>query len=195
MTPEPFDQLLARVRDCRLCAAEMDHEPRPVLRGRPSARLLIAGQAPGMRVFKTGIPFNDPSGDRLRQWLGIGRETFYDEERIAILPMGFCYPGTFERGGDRPPRPECAPAWRADLIRGLPEIRLTVAIGAYAQAWHLGPRARGSLTETVGDFRAYLPEVFPLPHPSWRNNAWLSRNPWFSTEALPALRAAVAALL
>lgn len=173
----------------------MDHEPRPVVRGRPAARLLIAGQAPGMRVFQTGIPFNDPSGDRLRQWLGIDRDTFYDEARVAILPMGFCYPGTFARGGDRPPRPECAPAWRERLLAGLPGISLTLAIGAYAQAWHLGAENGPNLTQTVQAYRRHLPRVFPLPHPSWRNNAWLSRNPWFEAQALPDLRAAVAALL
>ncbi len=173
----------------------MDHEPRPVLRGRPGARLLIASQAPGMRVFQTGLPFNDPSGDRLRSWLGMDRETFYDESRVAIVPMGLCYPGTNPKGGDYPPRPECAPAWRKRLLAALPNIELTLVIGSYAIDWHLGERAAATMTETVSRFRDYLPSVFPLPHPSWRNNAWLSRNPWFASDALPLLRERVAALL
>lgn len=195
MNTEPFDQLLSQVRACRLCADRMDHEPRPVLRGRPGARLLIASQAPGMRVFQTGLPFNDPSGDRLRGWLGIDRETFYDESRVAIVPMGLCYPGTNPKGGDYPPRPECAPAWRKRLLAALPNVELTLVIGSYAIDWHLGERAAATMTETVSRFRDYLPSVFPLPHPSWRNNAWLSRNPWFASDALPLLRERVAALL
>lgn len=190
-----FEALLAEIRACRLCEAHLPAGPRPVVRGRPGARLLIVGQAPGRRVHETGIPFNDPSGDRLRDWMGIDRETFYDEGRIAILPMGFCYPGTVPKQGDLPPRPECAPAWRSRLMAGLTEIRLTLAIGAYAQGFHLAGREGGNLTETVRRFRDCLPEILPLPHPSPRNNLWLRRNPWFEAEVLPELRARVADLI
>ncbi|WP_329605356.1 uracil-DNA glycosylase family protein [Zavarzinia marina] len=190
-----FEALLAEIRACRLCETHLPAGPRPVVRGRPGARLLVAGQAPGRRVHETGIPFNDPSGDRLRDWMGIDRETFYDERRIAILPMGFCYPGTVPKQGDLPPRPECAPAWRQRLMAGLPEARLVLAIGAYAQAWHLAGREGRNLTETVRRFRDYLPDVLPLPHPSPRNNLWLRRNPWFEAEVLPELKTRVADLV
>lgn len=190
-----FESLLEEVRACRICAPVLRDGVRPVVRGRPGARLLIAGQAPGLRVHETGIPFNDPSGDRLRAWMGIDRDTFYDETRIAILPMGFCYPGTEPGKGDLPPRPECAPAWRARLLAAFPAIELTLAIGAYAQDWHLAGRTARTLTETVRGFRACLPAVLPLPHPSGRNNGWLAKNPWFEDEVLPELRGRVAALL
>ncbi|MDD3446875.1 MAG: uracil-DNA glycosylase family protein [Zavarzinia sp.] len=190
-----FDELLASIRACRLCVEHLQAGPRPVVRGRPGARLLIAGQAPGRRVHETGIPFNDPSGDRLRDWMGIDRETFYDETRIAILPMGFCYPGTLPKQGDLPPRPECAPQWRPALMAALPEVRLVLAVGAYAQGWHLAGREGRTLTETVRRFRDYMPGVLPLPHPSPRNNLWLRKNPWFEAEILPVLKAEVAALL
>lgn len=180
-------RLLEEVRTCRLCAPFLAHPPRPVLRASPSARILIAGQAPGVRVHKTGVPFNDPSGDRLRDWMGVDRETFYDEDRIAILPMGFCFPGQDALGADLPPRPECAPQWRARLLERLPKIQLCLAIGRYAQRYHLRDRAT-SLTETVRNWRAYWPAAIPLPHPSWRNNRWLRKNPWFEESVLPALR-------
>jgi uracil-DNA glycosylase len=184
----PLDKVLAEARACRLCAPHLPHEPRPVLRAAASARLLIVGQAPGRRVHETGIPWNDPSGDRLRQWLVMDRERFYDDRTIAILPIGFCYPGTDAAGGDAPPRPECAPLWQPRLLPLLPAVRLTLLVGAYAQAFHLGPRRKATMTETVRAFRDYLPAFLPLPHPSWRNTAWLKRNPWFEKELLPVLR-------
>lgn len=184
--------LVAQVRACRVCADSLPLGPRPVLHVSPTARLLIASQAPGTRVHETGISFNDASGDRLRGWLGMDRETFYDSSRIAILPMGLCYPGRMPKGGDRPPRPECAPLWREKLLACMPDITLTLLVGSYAQAAVLGP---GRVEDRVRDFRAYLPRFFPLPHPSWRTGAWERRNPWFTAEVLPALRAAIAPLL
>ncbi|MFA5122874.1 uracil-DNA glycosylase family protein [Zavarzinia sp.] len=192
---DDFAALAAEVRTCRICAAVLPHEPRPVLRGSSGARLLVVGQAPGRRVHETGIPFNDPSGERLRDWMGIDREIFYDEARIAILPMGFCYPGTVPKAGDLPPRPECAAAWRDRLMAALPAVRFTLAIGAYAQAWHLKGRQEATLAATVRRFGDFLPDVLPLPHPSPRNNLWLRKNPWFEQEVLPELRRRVADLL
>lgn len=190
-----FDALLAEVRACRHCAAELPLGPKPVLRAQPGARLLIVGQAPGTKVHASGIPWNDPSGVRLRDWLAIDPETFYDERRVAIVPMGFCYPGRDARGGDRPPRPECAPLWHPRIRPALPAVELTLLVGAYAQAYYLGARRKASLSETVAAFRDYLPELLPLPHPSWRNTAWLKRNPWFEAELLPELRARVRTLI
>ncbi len=190
---ESLEQLLGRIRACRLCAGELPLGPRPVLRASMSARLMIIGQAPGARVHETGIPWNDASGKRLREWLALDRETFYDETRVAIVPMGFCYPGTDARGGDRPPRPECAPAWHEALWRHLSRIELTLLVGAYAQRRYLGTRR--SVSETVRAWRDCLPRFLPLPHPSWRNTAWLRRNPWFEAELVPELRRRVAALL
>jgi len=187
--------LVAAARACRVCAAHLPLGPRPVLRAAASARLLIVGQAPGTRVHETGIPWNDPSGERLRDWLAVDRDTFYDETRIAIVPMGFCYPGRDTRGGDKPPRPECAPLWHPPLRVALPNVALTLLVGQYAQAYYLGPRRRDSLTGTVRAWRETLPEFLPLPHPSWRNTAWLTRNPWFAEALLPELRARVRALL
>jgi uracil-DNA glycosylase len=182
--------LLREVRGCTLCAEHLPHEPRPVLRAGSTARLLIVGQAPGRKVHETGVPWNDPSGDRLREWLQIDREDFYDEARIAIIPAGFCYPGKGP-GGDLPPRPECAPAWHPRLRAQLPGIRLTLLVGAYAQAYYLGDRRKTTLAETVRAWREYLPEFFPLPHPSPRNRNWLRINDWFERSTLPELRAAV----
>lgn len=159
--------------------------PRPVLQAHPDAKILIAGQAPGRRVHDSGVPFDDASGDRLREWMGVDKETFYDPRCIAILPMGFCYPGT-GKSGDLPPRPECAETWRPDLLHFLPNIVLTLVIGQYAQRWHLGKTGR-NLTETVRAWRDFDPGVVPLPHPSPRNNIWLKRNPWFSEALLPSL--------
>jgi uracil-DNA glycosylase len=190
-----LDALLQAARDCRVCAAHLPLGPRPVLRAAASARLLIVGQAPGTRVHETGVPWNDRSGDRLRDWMGIDRDTFYDAQRVAIVPMGFCYPGRDTRGGDRPPRPECAPLWHPPLLGALPNLALTLLVGQYAQAYYLGAARRGSLTETVAAWRDYLPRFLPLPHPSWRNTAWLRRNPWFEAELVPELRRRVRALL
>ncbi len=186
--------LLAEIRSCRLCSAVLPLGPRPVLRIGLGARLLVVGQAPGTRVHATGIPWNDPSGDRLRLWLGMDREVFYDPRRIAIVPVGLCYPGR-GRSGDLPPRPECAPTWFPRLKPFLASVRLTLLVGAHAQAFHLGPRRKRDLTATVRAFPEYLPDYFPLPHPSPRNIGWLGRNPWFEREIVPALREAVAAAL
>ncbi len=188
-------ELVAAARACRVCAQDLPLGPRPVLRAQASARLLIVGQAPGTRVHETGVPWNDPSGDRLRHWLDLAREDFYDEARIAIVPMGFCYPGRNERGGDRPPRPECAPLWHAPLRALLPGIELTLLVGGYAQRYYLGKRREASLTETVRAWRDHLPDYLPLPHPSWRNTAWLKKNPWFEADLVPVLRQRVAGLL
>lgn len=190
-----LEELVRTARACRVCAADLPLGPRPVLRARATARLLIVGQAPGTRVHETGIPWNDPSGERLRDWLAVDRATFYDESRIAIVPMGLCYPGRDARGGDRPPRPECAPLWHPPLIAALPAVELTLLIGRYAQGRYLGKRRRATLTETVRAWAGCAPGFLPLPHPSWRNTAWLKRNPWFTAELLPVLRARVRALL
>lgn len=193
MTHRGVIKLLREVRGCEHCAGSLDHEPRPIVQMHPDARILIAGQAPGRRVHETGVPFDDPSGDRLRAWMGIERDVFYDETRVAILPMGFCYPGTGKRG-DLPPRPECAPLWRQTLLDRLDNVRLTLVIGQYAMRWHL-PDARGSLTEIVRNWRDHRPRVVPLPHPSPRNNIWLRKNPWFESELVPDLQRRVRAAL
>lgn len=185
--PAVFMRLLAEVRGCRICERHLPNPPKPVLRAWPSARVLIVGQAPGRRVHESGVPWSDPSGDLLREWLGIGREDFYDERRIAIIPAGLCYPGTGE-SGDFPPRPECAPHWHPRLRAFLPNIRLTLLVGAYAQAYYLGSRRKKTLAGSVRARDEYLPEFFPLPHPSPRNRLWMKRNPWFEREALPQLR-------
>ncbi len=187
--------LLADIRACRACADVLAHEPRPVVQASATARLLIAAQAPGRRVHETGLPFNDPSGDRLRDWLGIDRATFYDPARVNIVPMGFCFPGTAVKGGDLPPRPECAALWHQRLFATLPPQSLILVIGRYAQAWHLGDRVHRTLAETVRHWRDYLPRHLPLPHPSPRNLLWLRRNPWFEAEVVPELRLRVAAIL
>ncbi len=190
-----LEEVLRAARACRVCAGHLPLGPRPVLRAGPGARLLIVGQAPGTRVHETGIPWNDPSGERLRDWLAVDRDGFYDQSRIAIVPMGFCYPGRNPRGGDNPPRPECAPLWHTPLLAALPGIELTLLVGQYAQAHYLGKRRRATLTETVRAWADYEPGFLPLPHPSWRNTAWLKRNPWFEAELLPDLRARIHALL
>jgi uracil-DNA glycosylase len=192
---DTLDHLLVQVRACRICEAHLPLGPRPVLRASPTARLLIVGQAPGTKVHATGIPWNDRSGDRLRDWLGLDRAAFYDESRIAIVPMGFCYPGTDAKGGDKPPRPECAPLWHPQIRPLLPRVGLTLLVGQYAQRFYLGKRRKSGLTETVAAWRDYLPDFLPLPHPSWRNTAWLRRHPWFETELLPVLRGRVGVLL
>lgn len=185
--------LLTEVRQCTLCAPHLPLGPRPVLQARASARILIAGQAPGRKVHASGVPFSDASGDRLRDWLGLAPEVFYDPVRVAIVPMGFCYPGT-GASGDLPPRPECARTWRARVLQELPQLQLTLAIGQYALAYHW-PGPRVSVTQAVQAWRTQWPAVVPLPHPSPRNNGWLRRNPWFEAELLPALKQRVAAIL
>jgi uracil-DNA glycosylase len=186
--------LLAEVRACRLCEAHLPLGPRPVLRADTRARVLIVGQAPGTRVHATGIPWNDPSGDRLRAWLAMDRDAFYDERRFAIIPTGFCYPGR-GRSGDLPPRPECAPLWHPRLRALLPDVGLTLLVGQYAQAFYLAERRKATLTDTVHAWREYLPEFVPLPHPSPRNTRWLAVNTWFEREVIPVLRERVHALL
>ena len=183
--------LTDQISDCRLCAGRFAvtataHAPRPVVWFRPGARLLIVGQAPGARVHASGKPFDDPSGQRLRDWMGIPPETFYDRDRIAIVPMAFCFPGYNAKGADLPPPPICAQTWRAQVMAQL-KPRLTLLVGGHAQRWHLG--AKGSVAETVAGWRDHAPTVFPLPHPSWRNTGWLKRNGWFADDLLPALRA------
>lgn len=190
---EAFTQLLDSVRRCTLCAAQLPLGPRPILQIHPHSRILIAGQAPGRKVHESGIPFADASGDRLREWMGISREVFYNAAQVAILPMGLCYPGT-GKSGDLPPRPECAPAWRARLLAQLKDLRLTLVIGQYAQAYHL-PGAGQSVTALVQAWRHHGSAIIPLPHPSPRNNLWLRRNPWFENELLPLLRERVARVL
>ena len=192
--PPVLSCLLKDARVCTLCAAHLPLGPRPILRASMTARLLIVGQAPGTRVHETGIPFNDPSGDTLRLWLGIDRDTFYDESRIAIVPTGLCYPGK-GASGDAPPRPECAPKWHPPLRAAMTGVRLTLLIGAYAQAYYLGPKRGATLADTVRDWRAYLPDFLPTPHPSPRNRLWLRRNPWFEAEVVPDLRRRVKKLL
>lgn len=193
MSKRSLNRLLRDVRACRQCEAELPLGPRPVLRAEQSARILIVGQAPGTRVHATGIPWNDPSGDRLRNWLQLDREQFYDKRLIAIIPMGFCYPGK-GKSGDLPPRPECAPLWHAQLLEQLPELQLRLLIGRYAQNYYLQTKHR-SLAETVRDFHRYLPDYLPLPHPSPRNIRWLRNHPWFEKDVLPVLRERVVAIL
>jgi uracil-DNA glycosylase len=194
--PADIDRLSAEIAACRICrdaaARPLPHEPRPVAVLSATARILIAGQAPGLRVQETGIPFNDASGDRLRQWLAVDRDQFYDPSKFAMLPMGFCFPGYDAHGSDLPPRKECAPLWRARAMSSMPQIRLILAVGGYAQTWHLGRNAAKSMTDTVKNWRMHLGSgVLPLPHPSWRNTGWLKKNPWFEAELLPELRAQV----
>ncbi len=185
--------LFNEVRRCTICAEHLPLGPRPIFQLHPQARILIAGQAPGRKVHESGVPFSDASGDRLRQWLGMTPEVFYDPKQIALVPMGFCFPGT-GKAGDLPPRPECAPAWREKLLRQLKNLQLTLVIGQYALAWHL-PDAGESVTSAVQSWREHWPDTVPLPHPSPRNNMWLRRNPWFEKELLPQLRARVAKVL
>lgn len=192
--PGGIERLCAEVAACRQCAADLPLGPRPIVQIGANARVLIASQAPGRRAHRSGVPFDDRSGDVLRGWLGLDRATFYDPERIAILPTGFCYPG-HGPGGDLPPRPECAPRWHARLLAAMPMLRLTLVIGRHAQTRHLGARAKPSLTATVRAFTEYLPDTFPLPHPSPRNGPWLVANPWFEHNVLPALRAELARAL
>ncbi|NNM10977.1 MAG: uracil-DNA glycosylase family protein [Pseudomonadales bacterium] len=188
-----LSSLLNDVRNCTLCEKNLPLGARPILQLHQSARILIAGQAPGKKVHESGIPFDDASGEHLREWLGISHDEFYNPELVAILPMGFCYPGS-GKSGDLPPRPECAPAWRDQLLGHLTDLQLTIVLGAYAQKYHFG-QAGSSVTELVKSWRIYWPEVIPLPHPSPRNNIWLSKNPWFEVELLPLIKQRVSGLL
>ena len=190
-----LEAFLEEVRACRVCEAHLPLGPRPVVRMAAGARLIIIGQAPGTKVHASGVPWQDPSGDRLRDWLAIDRDTFYDESRVAIMPMGFCYPGVLDRGGDKPPRPECAPLWHEPLRARLPDVELTLLVGQYAQGYYLGARRKKTLTETVRAWRDYAPDVVPTPHPSWRTRHWAKKNPWFEAEVLPELRRRVEALV
>lgn len=200
-----LDHVLAAIRACRVCVENprgkpLPHEPRPVLRASATARLAICSQAPGTRVHASGKPFTDPSGDRLRDWMGVTPDEFYDEARVVIVPMGFCFPGQDAKGGDLPPRRECAGLWHRQLFAALPGLELVLAVGSYAQDFHLGAAKGKTLQETMLRWREHLktkvrPRVLPLPHPSWRNNAWLTRNPWFEAELLPVLRREVRKLL
>ena len=187
-----LEKLLKEIAACQVCASHLPLGPRPVLHVSPTARVLIASQAPGTKVHHAGISFWDNSGDRLRSWMGMDRAEFYDVRRVAILPMGMCYPGRLPNGGDAPPRPECAPLWRGRILAAMPALRLTLLVGSYAQVEALGP---GRMTDRVRAFRDYLPTMLPLPHPSWRTGAWERANPWFGEEVLPALRVAIAAAL
>lgn len=189
-----LETLLDAVRACRACASDLPLGPRPVLRASAGARILIVGQAPGLRVHTTGIPWDDPSGERLRAWMGVGKETFYDAARIAIIPMGYCYPGR-GKGGDLPPRRECAQLWLDQLLARMPQVGLTLLVGQYAQRHFLGRRRKASLTETVGAWQEYAPQYIPLPHPSPRNQPWFKRHPWFEQELIPLVRSRVNALL
>jgi uracil-DNA glycosylase len=198
---ETLEQLISRARSCRKCCdaplgAPIPQEPNPLFQVSDTARVCIASQAPGVRAHNTSLPFADASGERLRAWMGVTRNEFYDAARVAILPMGFCFPGLAANGSDLPPRPECAPTWRASFFGRLPRIELILCIGLYAQAYHLEKRQRGSLTEVVKDWKGIfgspgMPVKLPLPHPSWRNSAWLKRNPWFESELVPFLQTEV----
>lgn len=183
---------LSAVRACTLCA-DLPLGPKPIVQLNPQAKILIAGQAPGRKTHHQGIPFDDPSGDRLRDWMGIDRNTFYNESAIAILPMAFCYPGTGKNGDLAPPK-QCADHWRAELLNLLPNIALTLVIGQYAINWHLRSRQGSSLTNTVKQWQEYWPDILPMPHPSPRNNRWLKNNPWFANDVLPVLKSRVASL-
>ena len=186
-----FEIYVREIRACTVCKADMSRAPNPILQVSETARILIAGQAPGNLADTTGIPFNDPSGNRLRDWMGVSCEEFYDESRIAIVPMGFCFPGHDKNGGDIPPMKRCAEKWHAGLLEKLPNIQVTLLVGGYAQKWHLKEKAAKTLTKTVERWRDYGPGIFPTPHPSWRNTAWLKRNPWFELDVLPEMRASI----
>jgi uracil-DNA glycosylase len=202
MRSPDFDKLAGQLRACRICrdapvfGGALPHEPRPIIQGSASARLCIASQAPGTRAHASGIPFADRSGSRLREWLGLGEAEFYDASKVAIVPMGSCFPGQDAKGGDLGPRRECAQTWRAPLFEALPNLELVLLIGQYAQAWHLGDEFRDGLTQTVRRWREIIdspqkPRILPLPHPSWRNNGWLKTNSWFEAELLPVLRSEI----
>lgn len=189
-----MQQLLNDIKNCTICAEQLEHEPRPVMAAHPSSKIVIIGQAPGAVVHRTGIPWDDKSGENLRNWLQVDNHTFYDPTQIALIPMGFCYPGK-GKSGDLPPRPECAPQWHEQVLDPLQHVGLTLLIGQYAQNYYLAEKAKKTLTETVKNFEAYLPEYFVLPHPSPRNNIWRAKNPWFDREVIPPLREQVIKLI
>ena len=191
---QKLENLLSKIRKCEICTEHLPFGPHPVLQASQNAKILIVGQAPGIRVHETGVPFNDPSGDRLRDWLGVDKELFYNEQKFAIVPMGFCYPGT-GKSGDLPPRPECAAEWREKLLAELNEIELTFVIGGYAINWHLKEQKKNTLTETVKSWKEYGDKIMVLPHPSPRNNIWLKKNPWFDAEIIPEVRDKVGKIL
>jgi uracil-DNA glycosylase len=190
-----LEAVLADIAACRACAPELAHAPRPVVRVASATRLLICGQAPGRRVHESGVPFTDPSGDRLRTWMGVDYEIFYGRPEIGVAAMAFCFPGTNPKGGDFPPPPRCAQLWRPRLLAQLPNVELTLLVGGYAQEWALGQRMKGNMTDTVRAWRDYAPAILPMPHPSWRNTGWLKRNPWFEAEVTPYLRQRVLEIL
>ena len=193
MSKQALTNLLSEVRSCTLCSTVLPAGTRPIVQAAPESTILVAGQAPGSKVHASGIPFDDASGNRLREWMGVDRNTFYDPSKVAILPLGFCYPGT-GKSGDLPPLPICAETWRQKLLNSLDNIRLTLVIGQYAQAWHL-PQTHKTLTETVRNWSSYADDVLPLPHPSPRNNIWLAKNPWFEAELVPVLQRRISAAL
>ena len=195
MAGSDLDPLLAEIRACRVCAPDLPHEPRPIVQAATGARILIIGQAPGTRVHASGRPFTDPSGDRLRDWMGVDETVFYDAEKVAIVPMGFCFPGLDAAGSDLPPRKECAPLWQRKLTAQLVNVELTLLVGLHAQRFHLGSQLRKTMTETVRDAEAFWPDFLPVPHPSWRNSAWLRKNPWFEANILPMLRCRIKDIL
>ncbi|MFY0692628.1 MAG: uracil-DNA glycosylase family protein [Paracoccaceae bacterium] len=200
MSNPDLAELSVKLRQCRLCAdrfaaTQTAHEPNPVVWFKPGARVLIAGQAPGLRVHKTTQPFTDPSGDRLRAWMGVDAEQFYDQSRIAIVPMAFCFPGYDEKGADLPPPRICAETWHGPIMQAMDSLDVILLVGGYAQKWHLGADAKGGVTRTVANWRDLAPRIFPLPHPSWRNTAWLKRNPWFEAELLPVLKTTLKTVL
>jgi uracil-DNA glycosylase len=192
---DTIETILRDIRACTHCSADLPMGPRPVVRGTASARVCIIGQAPGVRVHRSGVPWDDPSGKRLRGWLEVDDEIFYDEDRFAIIPVGFCYPGTMANGGDYPPRKECAPLWHAPVLDALKNVELTLLVGSYAQAYYLGKDRKKTMTETVRSWRDYGPDILLTPHPSWRTTGWQKKNPWFDEEILPELRRKVKALI
>ncbi|MFP6711917.1 MAG: uracil-DNA glycosylase family protein [Rhodospirillales bacterium] len=190
-----LNKILAEVRACDICAHDLPLGPRPTLSAKTSAKIMIIGQAPGTKVHETGIPWNDPSGDRLRDWMKVDKEVFYDAGKIAFMPMGFCYPGRLEKGGDKPPRPECAPAWHEVILKALPNIELTLLVGMYAQKYYFAENNKKTLTETVRHWQEFGPGIIPTPHPSWRTTGWLKKNAWFEKNLLPILRKKIRSLL
>lgn len=200
MSAASLNRLVADIRACRICLetphkTPLPHEPNPIIRARTAARICIASQAAGTLAHESSTPFNDPSGNRLRDWMGVSRGEFYNEDLVAIVPMGFCFPGQDAKGGDLPPRRECAPQWRERVFAHLPNLELVLLVGAYSQKWHLGSEACKTLTETVEAWRDFTPFYVPLPHPSWRNNVWLKRHPWFEAEVLPYIRKRIRAIV
>ena len=195
MTGDPFKTVARQARACDVCQPHLDHPVRPIMRGSSASLIRIISQAPGKRAHEADAPFYDPSGRRLRDWMGVGEAEFYDERLVAITPMGLCFPGYDAKGGDKPPRPECAPLWQDRFTAALANVSLTLLIGQYAQKRYLGDQRKKTLTETVSHWRNYWPQFVALPHPSWRNNAWLKRNPWFENEVLPALKSRIRSMI